>query len=257
MKPFWKHSEEAARRLAARPLLVTLDFDGTLAAIAETPGEAKLTLEFRAALRKLAATPGLHVFILSGRGLRDVMRLVGLNGLYYGGNHGMELKGPSFSWRDPGAARVRSLISGIAAETAVRFPPGTGVIVEDKGVSASIHYRSLRPAYRKGFFTHMKAITTDADRRLRWSRGHKVFELRPARAPHKGDAALLLRRKLRASSTLAVGDDLTDEDMFRALADGVTVRVGRKKGSAAEYYLGRQSQVLELLEFAASYRGGS
>ena len=61
MKSFWNSATAVSARLSAAPaLLVTLDFDGTLAALAETPGQARLEPEFRSALRKLAALPGVH-----------------------------------------------------------------------------------------------------------------------------------------------------------------------------------------------------
>jgi trehalose-phosphatase len=257
MKPFWKHAAAASARLAAGRLLVTLDFDGTLAALAETPGQASLRPEFRAALRELAARPGVSVFILSGRALPNVRRLVGLKGLYYGGNHGMEIAGPRLAWRDAGAARCRRLLERTAADLRERFPEGTGILVEYKTFSVSVHYRALKPAYRAGFFARMRALAAAGGGELRWTRGHKVYELRPAGAPHKGDAVVRLGRKLAARAALAVGDDLTDEDMFSALAaGGVTVRVGRKAGSAAEYFLPAQADVLRLLRFVTAAREG-
>lgn len=257
MKPFWKHAPEITGRLAAGRLLVTLDFDGTLAALAETPAQALLRPEFKAALRALAARPGVSVFILSGRALANVSRLVGLPRLYYGGNHGMEIKGPGVAWRDAGAVRARRRLAAAAADLRERFPEGTGVLVEDKAFSVSVHYRNLKPAYRAGFFARMRALAAAEGQGLAWTRGHKVFELRPAGAPHKGDAVARLAAKLGAKAAVAVGDDLTDEDMFTALASrGVTVRVGRRAGSAAGYYVAAQAEVLRLLSFIAAAREG-
>lgn len=255
MKTFWKHAPEIAGWLAAGRLLVTLDFDGTLAALAETPGQARLRPEFRAALRELAARPGVGVFILSGRALPNVRRLVGLPGLYYGGNHGMEIQGPGLAWRDAGAARARRRLGLAAVDLRERFPEGTGVLVEDKVFSVSVHYRNLKPAYRAGFFARMRALGAAGSEGLRLTRGHKIFELRPEGAPHKGDAVLRLAKKLSAAAVIAVGDDLTDEDMFTALAaSGTTVRVGRRAGSAALYYVAAQAEVLRLLRFIAASR---
>lgn len=252
MKPFWEHSAEVARRLADGPLLVTLDFDGTLAALAETPDKARLRPEYLAALRALAARRGVKVFILSGRSLADIRRLVPLPGVYHGGNHGMELKGPGFHWRDGAAARAMGRVAAVAAEIAARFPAGTGALVENKGFSASVHYRALKPAFRAGFMRHMAALRADPPAGLAWGRGHKVFELKPARAPHKGDAALRLARRVKARALFAAGDDLTDEDMFRALAGrGVTLRVGCRRRTAAEYCLKGQGEMIKVLHFLA------
>lgn len=256
MKSFWKNSGALSARLAAAPkLLVTLDFDGTLAALAETPGQARLEADFRSALKSLAGLPGVSVFILSGRSLSGVRALVGLRGLYYGGNHGIEVKGPGFAWRDAGAVRARGLVAALAADLQERFPPGTGVLVENKVFSASVHYRNLKAAYRRGFFARMKALMAARGRDLHWRRGHKVFELLPEGAAHKGSAVALLNGKLGHPLCVAVGDDLTDEDMFRALARrGISVRVGKKAGSCAEYWLSTQKEVLALLKFISESR---
>jgi len=258
MRSFWKDSAAVSAGVsAAQSLLVTLDFDGTLAALAETPSGASLRPEFKAALRKLAAAPGVRVFILSGRALEDVKRLVGLRNLYYGGNHGMEIKGPGFSSRDAQGAKTRGLVAGIAAEIQQRFPPGTGVLVENKGFSASVHYRNLKAAYKRGFFSRMKALTSAPSAALHWRRGHKVFELLPRGAAHKGDAVSGLAARLGIAFGVAVGDDLTDEDMFRALKGrGISVRVGRKAGSEAGYFVSDQAQVLRLLLYISAIRLG-
>jgi len=256
MKLFWKHSSGISARLSAAPkLLVTLDFDGTLAALAETPLRARLKPVFKTALRALAAAPGVSVFILSGRALKDVRSLVGLRNLYYGGNHGIEIQGPGFAWRDLGAAKARDLVDRIAADIQERFPPGTGVLVENKIFSASVHHRNLKAAYRRGFFSRMKVLMSAQSGILHWRSGHKVFELLPQDAAHKGNAVTRLAARLGRPLCVAVGDDLTDEDMFSALAvHGISIRVGSKAGSKAGYFLSGQAEVLRLLRFITTTR---
>ncbi len=252
MPGFWKHTGEIAARLAARPLLVTLDFDGTLAALAETPDKARLTPEYRTALKALVKLPGIKVFILSGRALPNLKKVVGIPGIYYGGNHGMELEGPVFRRLDAHVMRARARIAATVQEIAERFPPGTGVMVENKVFSASVHYRCVKSPFRTSFRRHMAALTCSAPAGLRWSRGHKVFELRPEKAPDKGDAVLMLARRLKIASVFAAGDDLTDEDMFRALAGlGVTLRVGCRHRTKADYCVRTQKEMLKVLRFLA------
>lgn len=258
MELFWKNAGTVSGVIEAAPrLLVTLDFDGTLAALAETPGQARLKPEFRSALKALAALDGVSVFILSGRALKSVSGLVGLRSLYYGGNHGIEIRGPGFAWRDARAAKARDLVARITVELRDRFPPGTGVLVEDKVFSASVHYRNLKAVYKRGFFSSMKAMMAAQSGTLRCRGGNKVFELIPKGAAHKGNAVERLASHLGVPLGVAVGDDLTDEDMFDSLArSGITVRVGRKAGSKAGYFLAGQTEVLRLLRFIISVRDG-
>lgn len=254
MKAFWKNSAAAAAKLRSGRLLVTLDFDGTLVALAGTPGRARLQPQFRSALKKLAGKRGVFVFILSGRELRNVRSLVGLKGLYYGGNHGLEIKGPGFSWRDAAAAGARRPMRALASELREHFPAGTGVLVEDKVFSVGIHYRHIKPRCKAGFLAHMRALAASPGK-MRWTRGRRMFEALPPGTSHKGTAAGRLAKELGAALTLAVGDDLTDEDMFRTLkSGGITVRVGRSSASAARYFLARQAEVLRLLRFISAAR---
>ncbi|MBI4350094.1 MAG: trehalose-phosphatase [Elusimicrobia bacterium] len=257
MKSFWKNSAAVSARLAAAPkLLVTLDFDGTLSALANSPGLARLEPELKPALKALASAPGVSVFILSGRALKSVRALVGLRSLYYGGNHGIEIEGPGFAWRDAGALKARRLVAAITADIRKRFPPASGIFVEDKIFSASVHYRNLTAAYWRGFFRLMKGLLSARSQALCWRSGHKVFELLPRGAAHKGAAVKRVAARLGRPLRVAVGDDLTDEDMFRALeGNGISIRVGRKAGSKAGYFLAGQAEVLRLLRSLAAARG--
>ena len=164
MKSFWRHASDISPALRSGRLLVTLDFDGTLAALAASPRLARMRPGMKAALRSLAGLPGVSVFVLSGRALKGLAAAVGLRGLYYGGNHGMELAGPGLRWRDDAADAAKSMVSDIASGLKARFPSGTGVLVENKDLSASVHYRSLKPAWRRRFFAHMKSLAS-ADRK--------------------------------------------------------------------------------------------
>ena len=256
MKSFWEDTAAVSMRIASAPkLLVTLDFDGTLATLEETPEQVRLEPQFKSALRALASLYNVSVFILSGRALKNICKLVGLLNLYYGGNHGIEIKGPAFAWRDTEAAKVSNLVARIATNMQERFPPATGVLVENKTFSASVHYRNLKAKYRQRFFSRMKILMSAQDGLIHWRRGYKVFELLPQRATHKGNALNLLSKKLGNPLGIAVGDDLTDEDMFMALAKkGITIRVGKKADSKAEYFLSGQKEVLRLLHFIISVR---
>jgi len=90
---------------------------------------------------------------------------------------------------------------------------------------------------------------------LYWRSGHKVFELLPREAAHKGHALERLAGRLGRPFRVAVGDDTTDEDMFKALAGGgIGVRVGRQAGSKAGYFLAAQAEVPRLIRFISSRR---
>ena len=259
MKYFWKHTEAGVKKIASQAkLLIVLDFDGTLSPLAETPGQARLDPRFKAELKRLSALKGVSIFVLSGRALPVVKKMVGLKGIYYGGNHGMETVGKGFRYTDPKATQLKDVVKAVTKGLKVIFPTGSGVLIENKGLTASIHYRRLEGAGKRFFFKRMRVIKVlSKDLPVLWRKGHEVIEILPREAMHKGDAVIRLSKKLSCLVILAVGDDATDEDMFQALgSSGISIRVKPKRSSRAQYYLKGQMEVLRLLEFIRKSRRG-
>ncbi len=124
-----------------------------------------------------------------------------------------------------------------------------GAFLEDKGVALGIHFRRMLPAHTGAFRAVMRQLRKEtADFPIRWQRGKKVWEALPDVAWDKGRAAMLLTRRLRHPFPVVIGDDETDEDMFRAFrGKGVTIVVGRTRSSAG-WRIPRQSDVPRILE---------
>ena len=81
---------DLAARLVGTPFLLLLDIDGTITPIAATPAAAVVSDEVRRAIEELTRASGVHVAIVTGRSVEDARRLVGVNGAWYLGNHGLE-----------------------------------------------------------------------------------------------------------------------------------------------------------------------
>lgn len=232
---------------ASTRLLVGLDFDGTLADIAATPDQAKLTPRTRALLDELAARPDTRVAILSGRALDDVKRKVGLAGIYYGGNHGLELEGPSLRWTHPGALELDGDLRRALEKTLASFP---GALVEDKRFGVALHYRAVPERRVRRLRERVREKLRRLQEGFRIHRIKKAFELRPDVGWDKGHALETIRRTLVGGwLAVFVGDDRTDEDGFRTLGpQALTVRVGRTSRSAARFVVPRREFVDRLLE---------
>ncbi|MBI2095817.1 MAG: trehalose-phosphatase [Candidatus Omnitrophica bacterium] len=235
-----------------RKKLLLLDFDGTLAPLAKTPQAVRLGRKIKKRLDVLSRSKNCIVVVVSGRSLKDLKSYFHSRRIIYIGNHGLELSGRGL--RLPrGAQRARRrahFVRLLARKLGSVFYFWEGVSVEDKGYTASLHFRNLRPD-RLPVFSELVHFYRKKYERwpVVWRRGKKVWEIRPSDAWDKGDAALHLVRKFPGALAIAVGDDKTDEDMFRALRKkAVTVRVGRWRKSRAEYYLRSQKDVVEFLE---------
>ncbi|HEX2202095.1 MAG TPA: trehalose-phosphatase [Longimicrobium sp.] len=242
-------------------LVLLLDFDGTLAPIVDRPDLAAIPAATREALDRLMARPGVGVAVVSGRGMADARERAAIPGIAYAGNHGMEIHGPGVDRVHPEAAAARPLLEAAVRmlEPAVAQVPGA--FVEDKGLTLSIHFR-LAPRERVPALTEAVARATAMLPGVKMTVGKEVLEVRPDVDWHKGKAVLFLLEQMRppaGAPVLYLGDDRTDEDAFRALAEhafgeGVLVSEDPAPETAAASYLRDPAEVGAL--FAALAEAG-
>lgn len=250
---------EVARRLkAAKHVLLLCDYDGTLTPIVERPELADLPERTRQLLQALAHNRRFSVGIISGRALSDIKRRVGLSGIIYAGNHGLEIEGPALSLVNPVAEEMRPVFCLMHQVLSKALATVRGAHVEDKGLTLSVHYRMVeedKSAEVKNIFERVVATARSLGK-VRITSGKKVYEIRPAVDWDKGKAvALLLDRygwRKAKEELLAVflGDDLTDEDGFKVInrQGGISIFVGEQMGkSAAQYYLNSPAEVEQFL----------
>lgn len=250
---FEPHSEIAERTARAQNILLFLDFDGTLTPIVAHPDLAHLPHEMRATLRKLAQREDVRLAIISGRSLADVRARIGIAGLIYAGNHGMEISGPDLEFVEPQAASAREELQRLAEKLRVRLQHLTGVVVENKGLTASVHFRQTPAAQHEALQQIMQAELGGENRRFKLTTGKMVYEIRPRVNWHKGFAARRISASVArvGSLIMCLGDDLTDEDMFLALPEAVSIKVGAAEKSAADYFLADTRAVRAFLEWLA------
>jgi trehalose 6-phosphate phosphatase len=241
-----------AFRPGARVLLF-LDYDGTLVPIRRTPEEAVLSASHRRFLERLARRT--FVCVVSGRSLPDLRRRVGARGVAYIGNHGLEIRDGRVLWIHPDAERLRPVLGSALAAIRRETRGIPGLLVEDKGVTASVHYRLADPRRYPGLKETIEREVGKRGRRLKLTEGKKVIEIRPNVPWDKGRGVreLVRRRRFDAADVRAyIGDDRTDEDAFRALRrDDVTVAVGRGRPSGARFRLPDVDAVWNLLRALA------
>ena len=273
----------AERIRSAEGLLVLLDFDGTLADVQPRPEQAHIRPASRAALTYLAGRPRTDVAVVSGRGLDDVRERVGLDGIAYAGNHGLEIETPGRGFVHPEAERAAETIESVCASLRDRLADVEGAIVEHKELSATVHYRQVAPGDVEDVSRTVREVVEEHDGgraggsgrasgdgpdavgqpggdALRVEDGKQILELKPDVEWDKGRAVEWLRDVLVPEGErwhpIYVGDDVTDEDAFRAL-DGVgtSVRVGSPEDeTAADYLVDDPGAVTALLDWLGEVR---
>jgi trehalose-phosphatase len=240
----------------SRALLI-LDFDGTIAPFAPTPDAARLEPTAATALERLlgAASSGLHVGVASGRPIQDLRRRlpplhvwIGLHGLESAiGDEPPRLRfDPSVS--DCALERLRSRLDAVI---------GAGGRIEDKIHSIALHVRGLEPARAAAAIA---AFVREVEREqeggapLECLPGAMVVEARPSGAG-KHHAIEEVFQGLGAAGLAFVGDDVTDEEVFRAFRYHLTVAVmDPPRASAAGYYLRTPQETAAMLRAIAERR---
>ena len=199
--------------LSEAPAGLLTDFDGTLSPIVADPALAELVEGAGDALARLAKRLAV-VAIVTGREPMQARELIGVPGILIAGNHGLEWLEPGADApaAAPGTDAVRRNLDRVVA----RLPLLPGVVVEHKGVSASVHYRNAPDpdAARSAILDAFGEVEG-----LRVGHGRMVVELRPIGLGDKGTAARAIVERFGLRGAVVMGDDVTDIDMFGAIAE--------------------------------------
>ncbi|KJX75736.1 trehalose-phosphatase [Mycobacterium lepromatosis] len=207
----------------ARQPAVFFDFDGTLSDIVDDPDSARPVPGATEALQKLATH--CPVAILSGRDLADVIKRIGVPGIWYAGSHGFESTAPDGTHhQNDAAAATKPLLDQAAAQLRDQLGPIPGVILENKHFGVAVHYRN---AARDRIDEVTVAVRIAGQRNaLRVTTGREVIELRPDIDWDKGKTLHWVIDHLHHAGTqvssaslmpICLGDDITDEDAFDAV----------------------------------------
>ena len=248
-----------SRRLkSANHVLIICDFDGTLAPIVDRPELAVLAPDTRRLIQSLARNRRYTVGIVSGRALADLKDKVNVEGVIYAGNHGLEIEGFGASFLEPIAEEIRPFFQILSQVLTTTLKGIKGVLVENKGLTLSVHYRSVDDTEEKMVKDTFDRVTDPlhVTGRIRITRGKKVYEIRPPVDWDKGKAVAWLVAKCKEARgkgkvlPVYLGDDLTDEDAFKAIEsyNGISVLVSTEDvQSRARYFLKSPEDVAEFL----------
>lgn len=239
-------NELVARFEASRRRILFLDYDGTLTPLARHPEMAEPDAPRLELLAKLAGNPKNTVVIISGRDARTMQVWFGEIPTGLVAEHGAWVKLPGQLWRRTKALTIewKQELLPVLETYADRLP---GAFVEEKEDTVAWHYRMADPEQAElrasELIDHLVSLTAKSD--LQVVQGSKVVEIRRA-GVDKGNAALHWLSDNAYDFILAIGDDTTDEDLFKALPAGaVSIRVGMT-ATHAQHNLRNSAEVIDL-----------
>lgn len=248
------HWDALERDIDGRTPAMFIDYDGTLTPIVERPDRAVLSEPMRRIVRRLAAR--FPTTIVSGRGREDVARLIALDDVGVAGSHGFDIavhNADGQPIRHEVAGEIVPVIRAAARRLETALAGIDGVLIEPKTFTVAVHYRAVAEEDLDALDAVLERVLADHPE-LRKAPGKKVFELRPRIDWDKGKAVLWLLEQLRLDRPdfvpIFLGDDVTDEDAFRALERrgiGIAV-IAAPRPTVAQYTLHDTDEVGRLLE---------
>jgi len=255
MRNLFRYWDRLKKQLADKYIMLFLDYDGTLTPIVETPDKALISQEAKHLLERLSKSPRCKLAIISGRSLKDIRSMVNLKNIIYSGNHGLQIQGPRIKFESPISLRCKAILKQIKNDLTSKLSLVKGAILENKGLSLSVHYRLVDKKQIPKVKTIVHETAIPYRNKIKIKTGKMVFEIRPPLEWDKGKVVLwlLARQKFAAKEKgfmpIYIGDDITDEDAFKGLRKrGLTIFVGRPKQTYAEYFLRDTQGVKEFLK---------
>ena len=220
-----------------------LDFDGTLAPIADTPDGVVVDPDLLALLANLREMLGGRVAIVSGRSI-ETLRDLGFGDFLLAGTHGLEFAEPGEQVEGP--PRQEAVDEAEAAFHAFADEK-PGLLVERKSISVGLHFRRA-PQWGQEAGDLAEALAARLG--LHVQQGKMLYELRPGGAD-KGSAvhALMARHPMAGGTPLFIGDDVTDEEGFAAAVQlgGAGILVGPPRSTFASFSLEQVAAVRHYL----------
>jgi trehalose 6-phosphate phosphatase len=255
-------SDELACRLAGKRPAVFLDYDGTLTPIVDRPEDALISESMRGAVSGLAER--CPVCVVSGRDRLVVQELMGIDYLIVAGSHGFDMWSPAGGeiQREEGS-EFEGLLEEVKARLNEEAGPIEGALVEPKSASVAIHYRLVSDEERPKVKGIADAVLAEHPDGLKVTPGKTVYEIQPKIDSDKGKAVLYLLEALDLDRDdvvpMYLGDDITDEHAFEALAErGIGIFVGRAddpevggRSTCADYVLHTVEEVERFLDTLA------
>jgi trehalose 6-phosphate synthase/phosphatase len=235
---------------SSKKRLLMLDYDGTLATFVDNPLDAEPDERLMKILVTLSSNPKTDVALISGRSQANLERWFGDLPITFFAEHGATMKSKHGEWKQLVKPSIgwKALLKPALEKHAANTP---GAFVEEKEFALVWHYRTASPYHaQKNIVILRQALRPSLEKYgLNMHNGQKIIEIKPPQL-NKGSAVARLLKNSH-DFVFAIGDDYTDEDMFRNVPrSAFTVKVGHGK-TTARYRINDVKHVQDLLKTLA------
>jgi trehalose 6-phosphate phosphatase len=237
--------DRIARRIRRNSrVVVFLDFDGTLVRIASLPGNVRLEDEMRDILRKLAGHRSVTLVVISGRQRAELQQYIGIHKVKYMGLYGWESNGNK---RVPFPDRVA--LARMLVELLAKLPAYPGVWIEPKRNTFSVHLKGASSETQRQMRQQVRKRVKPLRETLKMMGNLRDVEVAPVSIGDKGVAVrkLLDEPAMYGALPIYFGDDFSDEPAFAAARKGISILVGKRRTTRAQFCLRGPAEVAAAL----------
>jgi trehalose-phosphatase len=219
----------------AEKLNLFLDYDGTLANFAPTPDEIYPDPDLIELLGQITQSKKFQVFVISGRRLTHIQKLIPLSGILLAGTYGIEILLPNGKQIDRVQfQKTRPILNEIKPKWLELIKHHSNIYLEDKRWSLALHAKDVEDftaenilSQARNFLSDIPGLSTD----FRILGGHKFLEIAPLLANKGITVEYLLNQQHNHALPVYIGDDDKDEEAFEKIVanQGVAIKVCRQK----------------------------
>jgi len=233
---------------AGNQILLVTDFDGTLCPFVDFPPNVVVPKMIIESLGHLCSVPRLAIAVISGRALEDLMSRLPLP-VILAGNHGLAIRAPGFRFEHAGARLLRPKLAEICDRLARVIAPWKRAWVEDKALSATVHYRTVERIDHYSLIRAVRQSLALYDGLFGMRTARDAVEIHPRVAWDKGTCLKWIKHRLSMenSDCICIGNDPADESMFEANVNQMNIKVGSAGRSAACFHVADVFEVASLL----------
>ena len=237
----FEHWDSVAKSIrASKRVALFLDFDGTLVNIASRPDRVRLGAGARRVLINLARHRRVRLAVISGRRRVELQHYIGIRKIEYLGLYGWERDG-YVKLSSPAQLALFRAQANLLVELAA-YP---GVWIEPKSDSFSIHLLGTTAGVQRHVRRRVKTLVEPLAETLHVFENLRDLEVVPVSIKDKGSAVreILEKAVFRAALPIYFGDDLSDEPAFTAVRKGISILVGKRRATRAQFYLRGPAEV--------------